>query len=182
MTVKLVPYDPTWPIAFGELKKVLYGYLESLPLTIEHVGSTSVPGLLAKPTLDIDIVLPDESFLNEVSTRLQTVGYTPEGEMGVPGRYAFKRMGPDVPHSATRREWPRHNLYAGAGDASGIKEHLIFRDVLRKNPVIAAQYAALKLELAEKHNDVNAYSEAKTDFVRNVLRLSIQSRDPIGDH
>ncbi len=100
--VVLVDYDPRWAFEFAALAEVLGGYLEPLPVRFEHVGSTSVPGLVAKPILDIDIILPGENLLPAVTARLESAGYILEGELGVPGRYSFKRSGVDVPRTPTR--------------------------------------------------------------------------------
>jgi GrpB-like predicted nucleotidyltransferase (UPF0157 family) len=168
--VVLVDYDPQWALEFVALAEVLGRYLEQLPVQLEHVGSTSVPSLIAKPILDIDIVLPGENLLPVVTARLESAGYIPEGDLGVPGRYSFKRSGVDVPRTPTRALWPRHHLYAGAVDVPGISHHLIFRDALRRDRQLAAQYGELKQMLAARYpEDVDAYCEAKTEFIRNAV-------------
>ena len=168
--VTIVAYDPAWPAEFAALAEVLHGYLEGTPSLIEHVGSTSVPGLAAKPVLDVDIVLPDERFLPIVTMRLESAGYIPEGEKGVEGRYSFKRSSVDVPRSPKRTSWPRHHLYAGTRDAPGIRDHLVFRDALRNSRELADQYAELKRTLSAQYpEDGDAYCEAKTEFIHAAM-------------
>lgn len=173
--VRVVEFEPRWALEFSALAEVLTGYLDHLPVRLEHVGSTSVPGLAAKPTLDIDIILPDEGVLPTVAARLENAGYIPEGELGVPGRYSFKRSGVDVPRTPTRISWPRHHLYAGAGSAPGIRDHLLFRNALRRDNELARQYSELKRVLAARYpDDVDAYCEAKTDFIRGAIARHVE--------
>lgn len=127
--------------------------------TIEHVGSTSVPGLAAKPVIDIDIVAHSRDAVMSSIRALETIGYRHVGDLDIPGREAMREPAND----------PRHHMYVCARDAVPLIEHLTFRDYLRANPSKAAEYAALKRQLATRFDDVNDYAEAKTDFVRACL-------------
>ncbi len=167
--VVLVPSDEGWPVAFEALRDVYSRALGGLALAIEHVGSTSVPGLLAKPVIDIDVVIESRSQLPAVVEALATLGYRHNGDQGIPGREAFPRDHDEVPRDGSGRSWPLHHLYVCARDAAELRRHLLFRDWLRAHPTRAAEYGALKLRLAELH-DPEGYCEAKTDFVQATLR------------
>lgn len=156
--VVLVPYDPAWPTRFAELAAPIAGALGDVALAILHVGSTSVPGLLAKPIIDMDVVLRTRADLPEAIRRVEPLGYRHRGELGIRGRDAFR--GP-----------PGHNLYVCARDSPELDRHLRFRNHLRTNPDVAQAYGELKRRLAATFpNDVDAYCLAKTEFVESVLR------------
>ena len=149
----------------------------SLATAIEHVGSTAVPGLSAKPILDIDVVIPSRSDLAQVINRLAALGYRHVGDLGVSGREAFSTDGAqDVPRNGTGRQWPDHHLYVCSADSGELRRHLSFRDWLRCHPDRAAEYGALKLHLSQAHREDRArYTEAKTEFVEASLREATPS-------
>jgi GrpB-like predicted nucleotidyltransferase (UPF0157 family) len=159
--VIVVPYDPDWPDAFASVRDRIAAGLGKLAVGIEHVGSTAVAGLDAKPILDIDVVIRSEDDLWEVATALAELGYTHLGDLGVAGRHAFRApAGP-----------PRHHLYVCAAGGAALTAHLTLRDALRADPALAADYGALKRELAERYrDDRDAYTEGKTTFITTVLR------------
>jgi GrpB-like predicted nucleotidyltransferase (UPF0157 family) len=172
--VEIVDYDPAWAKLFAELSDVVGRALGDLALAIEHVGSTSVPGLAAKPIVDLIVVIPSRDLLPAVIPCLATLGYEHEGDLGVTGREAFRRPSTDVPRDGGGRERPRHHLYVCAQDSQELARMLAFRDVLRQNPAQADAYAQLKQELARRYPyDVNAYAEAKTDFVEGILTQAL---------
>lgn len=153
-------YDPAWPAEFEAIAAPIRAVLGPLALSVEHVGSTSVPGLAAKPIIDLDVVISSRLLLPQVLERLAELGYIHRGNLGIPGREAF--------HWPTHL--PRHHLYVCAVDTPNLHEHLLFRDYLRQHPQAAQEYGALKEQLAEQFgDDREAYSEAKTEFVRAVL-------------
>jgi len=166
--VVVVPYDPAWPATFAALRDRLAPVLGELAVGIEHVGSTAVPGLPAKPIIDIDVVILHADALPEVATRLATLGYTQLGDLGIVGREAF-RATPDL---------PRHHLYVCAAGAVTLQAHLSLRDALRADRHLAEQYARLKRGLAERYgDDRDAYSEGKSAFVASVLRAVRERRE-----
>jgi GrpB-like predicted nucleotidyltransferase (UPF0157 family) len=169
--VVLAPYDIAWPETFAALKEVYAAALGELAQTIEHIGSTSVPGLTAKPIIDVDIVIASPIVLPDVIRGLSHLGYRHQGDQGVTGREAFARGGADdVPRLGVPRRWPAHNLYVCASDATELHRHLIFRDWLRAHPARAAEYGALKRQLAQIYrNDRDQYCEAKTSFIEAVI-------------
>jgi GrpB-like predicted nucleotidyltransferase (UPF0157 family) len=167
-----VPYDPTWPITFADLQGVLAGGLGSLAREIHHVGSTAVPGLAAKPIIDIDVEIASRDQVPDVIRALALLGYQHSGDLGVPGREAFARGGAnDTPRDGTGRSWPAHNLYVCASGNEELRRHLLFRDWLRTNPRRAAEYGQLKEHLAVLHReDRDSYIEGKTELVDTIMR------------
>lgn len=174
--VIVVDHDPAWPQQFDELRTVLAAALGDLALRIEHVGSTSVPGLAAKPILDIDVVIQSRATLPAVVERLAALGYHHEGDLDVPGREALGPGDGSRPTVDPPRTWPRHHLYVCAQDNPELARHLAFRDWLRMHDDDAARYAKLKRDLARRHrDDGDAYCEAKTEFVEGVLARAMGS-------
>ena len=166
--VVVVPYDPAWPATFALLRDRIAPALGDLAVGIEHVGSTAVPGLDAKPIVDIDVVIRHAGDLRAVAGRLATLGYTHLGDLGIIGREAF-RATPDL---------PRHHLYVCAAGALTLQAHLSLRDALRADPDLAAEFAALKRGLAQRYrDDRDAYSEGKSAFVASVLRAVRERRE-----
>ena len=160
MPITVVEYNSAWPAEFGRVRGALAGALGGLPVAIEHVGSTAVPGLAAKPVLDIDVVVESLDCLSLVVQRMAAIGYAHEGDLGITGRHAF--AAPAGP--------PARHVYVCAAGAIPLREHLAFRDYLRRNPGDAMVYAALKRELAASVGDDRAaYTEGKTTFVRGIL-------------
>jgi GrpB-like predicted nucleotidyltransferase (UPF0157 family) len=153
-------YDPRWPELFCELRDGLPAGLRMRARSIEHIGSTAVPGLAAKPIIDIDVVVADEADVAEAIAMLAAAGYPHKGDAGVPGREAF-----DQP-----AHLPEHHLYVCVEGTGPLVAHLRLRDHLRANPGTAREYAALKRELAATYEDDRAgYTEAKTAFIEAVL-------------
>lgn len=154
-------YDPSWVQLFEQLRGFVLPVLSDFVVTIEHVGSTSVPGLAAKPIVDIDVVVSTQSDVIMAIQRLATIGYVHEGDLGTTGREAF------IPPANVT--W--HHLYVCTIENAEYKRHILFRDYLRNYPEDAKQYGDLKLELAQRfQNDRLAYTNAKGDFVREILQ------------
>jgi GrpB-like predicted nucleotidyltransferase (UPF0157 family) len=176
--VIVVEHDPAWVDQFAQLRDVIAKRLGKLTLRVEHVGSTSVPGLAAKPILDINVVIESQADLPAVTERLATLGYYHEGDLGVAGREAFGPGDGTCPIVTGSRRWPRHHLYVCARDNPEHLRHMAFRDWLRGHEADAKRYGDLKRELARMHpNDVNAYTDGKKEFVENILaRAERESR------
>ncbi len=163
--VVIVPYSDEWPATFETLKARVEDALGAPLRRIEHVGSTSVPGLPAKPIIDIDVVIGRDDQLDEVIEGLAAIGYAFEGDKGVNGRYAFK------PPSDS----PEHHLYVCAEGSPELRRHILFRDYLRRHPEAAAAYGRLKHRLASRNPlDRVWYSDAKSDWIERALRLARQ--------
>lgn len=163
--IEIVEYDPLWPTHFETLLARIAPMLGDTAYTIEHVGSTAVPGLAAKPIIDIDVLLHSVEDLPLAMTRLASVGYAYRGDLGIPGREAFTTPPSDI----------RHHLYVCPPDSPEYARHLAFRDYLRTHPSEAAAYADLKRGLAAKFRlDRDAYNRGKAHFVENILRRAGQ--------
>ena len=161
--IKVVPYDPAWPGSYAAERARLLRSLDLPGDAIEHIGSTAVPGLAAKPILDILVGAPSLLHIEERIEALMRLGYRHVGEYDrlLPERRYFVRGEADV------RTCHLHAVVQGSDFWS---ERLAFRDALRSNPEIAARYAELKRRLAEALGaDSAAYTDAKTGFVRDVL-------------
>ncbi len=159
--VIVVDYDPAWPRQFEQMRCRIQAALGRLARSIEHVGSTSVPDLAAKPVLDIDVVIEDDAALPHVIASLAPLGYEHRGELGVTGRHAFR-----APDGGT----PRHNLYVCAADGRELRRHVAFRDWLRTHPGDRLRYEALKRRLAVAYrDDRDGYCDAKRGLVEEVL-------------
>ncbi len=168
--VVIVPYDPCWPLEFKNLAEVLKNHLGELAIAIEHVGSTSVPGLPAKPIIDLDVVIAGEEKLQEVTEQLKTLDYTPEGEKGIPGRWAFSRKDEKTPNDGSQKTWMDHHLYVCPEGTLELKRHLFLREYLRFHPETARAYGKMKKVFSEEFaQDRMEYTEAKTDFLQKIL-------------
>jgi GrpB-like predicted nucleotidyltransferase (UPF0157 family) len=168
--IEIVAYDPNWPQLFQELSRIILTAAGDLILRIEHVGSTSVHGLDAKPIIDLDVVISTRDYLPEISVRLAGIGYVHNGDQGVEGREAFKRESEDVPRDGTGRNWPMHHLYICAEGNPELIRHVTFRDYLRNSPEAAKAYEKLKYQLAQQYQyNADAYCEAKTSFIKSIL-------------
>jgi GrpB-like predicted nucleotidyltransferase (UPF0157 family) len=171
----LAEHNPRWSVAFAELSTVLVRALEGLFLRVEHVGSTAVPGLRAKPTLDVDIVIPGYDVFPRVVAALAQRGYTHNGDQGIPEREAFKRGGDTtVPWTEPRQAWMDHHLYVCPVHGRELHRHLRFRDALRQNPELRTEYECLKLDYAQRaQGDRKVYAQIKElecrPFVERVL-------------
>lgn len=156
-------YDDAWPRSFEQLAAPVRAALAGLDADAEHVGSTSVPGLAAKPIVDIDVVVGAREDLPVAIERLRALGYVYQGDKGIRGREAFL-WPPDT---------PPHHLYVVLRGNAPHRDHVDFRDYLRAHPEVASEYAALKKSLAEQHaEDRLGYLEGKSEFVTRVLELS----------
>lgn len=166
LPVIVVDYDPAWPAQFEQLRTVLVAALGDVAIAIEHVGSTSVLHLAAKPVIDIDVVIGGRAELPLAIERLAVLGYEHRGDLDVPGREAFR--------SLVERGWPRHNLYVCARDSLELRYHLGFRDWLRTHDDDRGRYGVLKRRLAvEFRHDRDAYCDAKRGFIESVLTRAL---------
>lgn len=158
--VRVVEYDLAWAERFDALARRAAEALGELVMAMEHVGSTSVRGLAAKPVIDLDVVVRREDVQRAIE-RLASIGYAHRGDLGMPGREAFR----------TPPGEEKHHLYLCVPESPGFRDHLLFRDYLRAHPEAAREYADLKRRLAEQHrDDPEAYQNAKSAFIDEVTR------------
>jgi GrpB-like predicted nucleotidyltransferase (UPF0157 family) len=122
----LQAYNPQWATDFLALQKLLTAALVDLPVSIEHIGSTAIPGLAAKPIIDIDIVLQEHTALDTIKSRLATIGYRHHGNQGIPGREVFKRDATTAAQEVL--DSIAHHLYVCPANSEELQRHLRFRD------------------------------------------------------
>jgi GrpB-like predicted nucleotidyltransferase (UPF0157 family) len=160
-TITVVDYDPSWPSIFETLKAHVLQALGSLPVSVEHVGSTAVPGLAAKPIIDMDVVVASPEDVPIAIERLSTLAYVHRGNLGIEGREAFYSP-PGL---------PRHHLYVCVQGTASLSNHLTIRDYLRRNSAAAKAYGTLKKQLAATFpTDMDRYIQGKTDFLVGILQ------------
>ncbi|MEH1836533.1 MAG: GrpB family protein [Nostoc sp.] len=168
--IVIVEYDPSWPSLFEKLKTPVAEILGESALAIEHVGSTSVPGLAAKPIIDMDVVVPSTACIRATILALATLGYEHQGDLGIKGREAF--LWPS--------NTPRHHLYVCPRDSKELRRHLLFRDYLIKYSSEAHRYALLKRELAQKFaSDRQAYTDAKSEYIQMITERALHDLEAI---
>ena len=156
----VLDHDPAWGSIFLRLRSRVWPLVSDLAASIEHVGSTSVEGLPAKPVIDLTIIVREASRMPTVIDRLATIGYRHNGDQGVPGREAFAH--PD--------QAPAHHLYACVENNLALRNHLTVRDHLRRHPARAQAYGELKKRLAARFpDDIDGYADGKTDFLLAIL-------------
>lgn len=184
MKVKLVPYDPSWPEQFLGLKEELMHCITHLNPVIEHVGSTSVPGLMAKPTIDIQIGMPGLKELDALHDCLLPNGFTRNARWDevVPFRRFFLKLGKlpqgrDIPKlidsnfdGDVRSQFvSKSNIHCTEISHQWHSEHILFRDYLRAHPEDRDAYQKVKLELAQKDWDITAdYAKAKDIIIDKI--------------
>ena len=160
-SITVADYDSTWPDTFEKLRDRLWPAIRQHAERVEHVGSTSVPGLAAKPVIDMTIVVADVARMAAVTEGLATVGYVHRGDLGIPGREAF--FAPS--------DLPAHHLYACTEGNLGLRNHVAVRDYLREHPERAKAYGELKKQLAVAFpDDIDGYVDGKTAFLIDILK------------
>ena len=159
--VEIADYDPAWPAAFERERDLIADALADLALAIEHVGSTAVPGLGAKPIIDITVGVHRLGEGEKCVRPMESLGYEHRGEAGIPGRLYFSKP-------TTR---PRtHQLHIVEYGGDFWQRHILFRDYLREHPEAAREYCELKVRLAARFGDDRiAYTEAKSEFIESAL-------------
>ena len=162
--VIVLPYDTAWETAFEEIKKELEEAISDLIIGIEHVGSTAVEGLSAKPCIDIDVIIRDYSIFDAVVCKLKTIGYIHEGDLGIKDREAFKYS--DKPHLLN------HHLYVCPQDSEELHRHITFRDFLRSNPEAVKKYSLSKETAAQLFPDsIDQYIEYKSPCIEELYKM-----------
>ena len=161
--VTVVPYDPAWPSDFKAITAEIEAAIGQWILGIEHVGSTSVEGMSAKPCIDLDVIIPDYSVFDAVVSGLASIGYLHEGDLGIQGREAFAYS--DKPHLK------KHHLYVCPQNSGELRRHITFRDFLRSNPEAAKKYSAVKDTAARLYpEDIDGYIRFKSPCIEELYR------------
>lgn len=162
MPITVVPYSDEWPTRFAEVAVDLTRALTGVPVVaIEHVGSTSVPGLAAKPVIDIDVIV-ERGDVDAAIAALVAAGYTHRGDLGVTDRESM--AAPDE---------PRRNVYVCVAGTLHVRNHLAVRDILRRRADLRDRYGAVKVALAQDPGlDIDAYLAGKSPVLQEVLAES----------
>ncbi|MBU5440375.1 GrpB family protein [Tissierella sp. MSJ-40] len=166
MIIKVVDYDENWENEYEKEEHNIKAILQDELINSFHIGSTSVPGLKAKPIIDIMLVVHDINKLDLFSKQFEELEYEVMGEFGIIGRRYFRKGGDNR----------THQIHAFQFDnIAEIERHLLFRDYLRKHPEVCKQYGELKSKLAEQYpNDIEGYGDGKDSFVKNVEKEAIK--------
>lgn len=162
----VVEYDLAWQKRYEIEAEHITSALGDLALAVHHIGSTSVPGLCAKPIVDMLLVVGDLARLDRVTPTLVALGYEAQGEHGIPGRRYFRKD--DAAGVRT------HHLHAYAEGSQHVRRHLAFRDYLVEHPEHARRYEVLKQQLARAHpHDIDSYMAGKAPLIEELLARAL---------
>ena len=177
----LHPHSPIWVREFHRLKENYDLVLGSLITRIEHVGSTAIRGISAKPILDVDLVISTKADFPPVKEELEKIGYQHVGDLGILDREAFKRKDKRVPLSNKTNEWMEHHLYVCVDGTRELKRHTSFRDYLNGNEDARIEYETIKKDIERQSGgDREVYVEIKengrrcTEFIERILKKAEQ--------
>ena len=165
--IEVIDYDSSWPQRFEAERDLLRLTLGEVAVLVHHIGSTAVPGLAAKPIIDILLEVTDLAELDLLAPDMEALGYQPRGEFGIPGRRYFRKGG----HERT------HQVHAFLAGDFNVARHLAFRDYLRSNPAIAQDYGELKKKVARTcDNDIGKYCDGKDAYVKRHEAIAVKQK------
>lgn len=165
-SLELVPYHDEWPCLFEREKRRLQEVVGQHVLEVQHIGSTAIPGMIAKPILDIGVAVADFEEARVCAEPIEALGYTYRGEHGIPQRHYFVKGDPRT-----------HHIHMVEIHHPGWESSRLFRDYLIEHPEAAEEYASLKRRLAEVHaNDRHAYGEGKGPFIERIVQMARTER------
>jgi GrpB-like predicted nucleotidyltransferase (UPF0157 family) len=175
----LQEYQRSWADDFTTIKNILAEVFTGLDISIEHVGSTAIPGLAAKPIIDIDIVYYKQKDFEAIKEKLQTIGYYHNGNQGIPNREVFKRNVTTQKHNVL--DVITHHLYACPADSEELQRHLLFKDYLLNNEEERTYYQSLKYKIAEEAGqDRKKYAALKEvkakEFINTIIEKAKANR------
>ena len=160
--VRLVRYTAEWKRLFEQEKTRLQAAIGPYVLDIQHVGSTAIPGMVAKPIIDISIAVTNFEEARVCIQPIEGLGYEYRGEFGIPRRHYFVKGDPRT-----------HHIHMNEIDSRDLENQVLFRDYLIQHPGLAEEYAALKAELAGRYPaDREAYLDGKAPFIERVLGMA----------
>lgn len=163
MEIRLTAYSQCWVQMFEEESRQLTAIFGKHVIRYEHFGSTSIPGMMAKPVIDMMCLVHDIEPIDGFNEHLISLGYEAAGDWGIPGRRLFRKGG------AHRT----HHIHVYQYDNPQVERHMIFRDYLRNHPEEAARYSRFKEQLAERFTHTSEYSPAKKQFVSELEQLAL---------
>ena len=163
--ITVVPYDGEWLESFRDEAQNIRAIFGEEILEIHHIGSTAIPGMSAKPIVDVMPVVKNINVIDDFNEKMRQKGYLPRGEYGLPGRRYFIK--------GTERV-RTHHIHIYQKGHPDINRHLAFRDYLYVFPDKAKEYQTLKLRLVEKNQgDKNAYINGKNEFIKKIEREAL---------
>jgi GrpB-like predicted nucleotidyltransferase (UPF0157 family) len=164
--IEIVEYDKSWPELFQKEADLIREIFKDEIVKIYHIGSTSVPGLKAKPIIDIMPVVKNIENIDKYNEKMKSLRYEPKGEYGIKGRRFFMKGGADRTH---------HVHMFQLNNTEAIDRHLAVRDYLRTHKKEAEKYAEIKSKAAEKYpNDINGYCDYKDKFVKDLEKKALK--------
>jgi len=167
--IEVVDYDPSWPQVFEAERDLLLKALGSAAVAIHHIGSTAVPGLAAKPIIDILIETEDLAALDQRNWEMRSIGYDPKGEFGIPNRRHFQKGGDNR----------SHHVHAFKRSDLNVARHVVFRDYLRAHPEVAEAYGRLKQRIAKTcANDSGRYCDGKDAYIKRIEAIAMKKTAP----
>lgn len=171
--VEVVPPDPSWPAAFAKAAQEVTAILGANLITVHHIGSTAIPGIWAKPIIDLMPEVRDITLVDGVNEAMQAIGYQVMGELGIPGRRYFRRD-----NAAGFRT---HHVHMFETGSSQIDRHLAFRDYMIAHPAQAQVYSELKQRLAAQFpTDIEGYMDGKDGFIKAMDEEAALWRSRLG--
>ncbi len=166
--VAVEKFSTEWVTWFEKLCSFLLPKIGPSVIRIEHVGSTSIPGMIAKPIIDLDIVI-HISDSEDIKSRLETIGYVHQGDLGIPEREAFA-----LSDLKLKKRQPPHHLYVCDIHSKELRRHIAFREYLREHPEDAMKYSELKVRLVKEHSgDRELYITGKDYLVKELVEKSV---------
>ena len=167
--VAVVPHDPHWRDAFEAEAKHVAAALGENVIAINHIGSTAIPNIYAKPVIDLLVEVRDITEADARSSAMESLGYEMMGEYGIPGRRFFRKDN----HEGIRT----HHIHAFAVGSSEVERHLAFRDYMIAHPEDAQRYGELKRQLADEYpQSIDGYMDGKDSFIKEMDRMAAQWR------
>jgi len=165
--VEVVPYDKSWPVKYEEEIKRITKVLGPEIVSSHHIGSTSIPGMWAKPIIDILLEVKNITRIDDYNNEMIALGYEPRGELGIPGRRYFSREEP--------KDVRTHHVHAyQTGNIEQLR-HIAFRDYMIAHPKDAKEYAELKIVLARRFPlDIDGYILGKELYVNRMEKIAIE--------
>ena len=161
------PHNPAWSRQFERESQAIQGIMADNLIAVHHMGSTAIPGIYAKPIIDMLAAVADIFPVDDQATRLAALGYEAMGEYGIPGRRYFRK------HDAAGTR--THHLHVFQTGSAEIERHLVFRDYLIAHPEAAQVYSQLKQQLAVAHpTDIEAYMDGKDGFIQTMEQKALE--------
>lgn len=169
-TIIIEPYNDKWPNEFAKIREYLWPYIKDSALDIIHIGSTSIPGLAAKPIIDLNIIIDSYEVFPLIVGQLRSIGYEHTGDGGIPTRECFL--------GGLREPFIDHHMYVCQKDSQVLDAQILFRNYLRQSDSIRDEYATLKKSLAEKYrHNIESYVDGKHKFIMGIVMKALKQRD-----